>query len=148
MREANVNRVVFSSSAATYGEPEKQPIEETAPTTPTNPYGQSKLAFEHAMRWYDEAYGLRYASLRYFNAAGATKDCGEWHDPETHIIPIALQAAAGRRAVVEIHGGDYPTHDGTCVRDYIHVADLANAPPLPVLIGSLVMSIFIEPASA
>lgn len=127
MREANVNRIVFSSTAATYGEPEKQPIEETAPNAPTNPYGQSKLAFEQAMRWYDEAYGLRYTSLRYFNAAGASTHCGESHDPETHIIPIALETAAGRREVVEMYGDDYPTGDGTCVRDYIHVIDLARA---------------------
>lgn len=127
MREVGVNRIVFSSTAATYGEPEKQPIEENAPNIPTNPYGQSKLAFEHAMRWYDEAYGLRYATLRYFNAAGASKNFGESHDPETHIIPIALQAAAGRRSLVEVYGEDYPTRDGTCVRDYIHVIDLARA---------------------
>jgi len=127
MREVGVNRIVFSSTAATYGEPEKQPIEENAPNIPTNPYGQSKLAFEHAMRWYDEAYGLRYATLRYFNAAGASKNFGESHDPETHIIPIALQAAAGRRPLVEVYGEDYPTGDGTCVRDYIHVIDLARA---------------------
>lgn len=127
MREASVNRIVFSSTAATYGEPEKQPIEETAPTKPTNPYGETKLAFEHAMRWYTEAYGLRYASLRYFNAAGASENFGEDHDPESHLIPIALQAAAGRRANVEVYGDDYPTPDGTCVRDYIHVIDLARA---------------------
>jgi len=127
MREENVNRIVFSSTAATYGEPEKQPIEETDPTNPTNPYGESKLAFERALRWYDNAYKLRYASLRYFNAAGATDHCGEMHDPETHIIPIVLQAATGKRAHVEIYGEDYPTRDGTCVRDYIHVVDLARA---------------------
>ena len=127
MREVGIDRIVFSSTAATYGEPEKQPIEENAPNIPTNPYGQSKLAFEHAMRWYDEAYGLRYATLRYFNAAGASKNFGESHDPETHIIPIALQAAAGRRSLVEVYGEDYPTRDGTCVRDYIHVIDLARA---------------------
>ena len=127
MLEVGVNRIVFSSTAATYGEPEKQPIEENAPNIPTNPYGQSKLAFEDAMRWYDEAYGLRYATLRYFNAAGASKNFGESHDPETHIIPIALQAAAGRRSLVEVYGEDYPTGDGTCVRDYIHVIDLARA---------------------
>ncbi|MGI8656681.1 MAG: UDP-glucose 4-epimerase GalE [Pyrinomonadaceae bacterium] len=127
MREENVKRIVFSSTAATYGEPEKQPIEETDATNPTNPYGESKLAFEHALRWYDHAYGLRYASLRYFNAAGATQMCGEMHDPETHIIPIVLQAATGKRTHVEIYGEDYPTRDGTCVRDYIHVVDLARA---------------------
>ena len=127
MRDCGVTRLVFSSTAATYGEPEKQPIEETDPTEPTNPYGESKLAFERAMRWYEGAYGLRYASLRYFNAAGATERCGEQHDPETHIIPIVLQAAAGRRAHVEVYGDDYPTRDGTCLRDYIHVVDLARA---------------------
>lgn len=127
MREAEVRRIVFSSTAAVYGEPEKQPIEETDPTVPTNPYGETKLAFEHALKWYDEAYQLRYASLRYFNAAGATTRCGESHDPETHLIPIVLQVAAGKRAVVEIYGDDYPTRDGTCVRDYIHVVDLARA---------------------
>jgi UDP-glucose 4-epimerase len=127
MRETNITRIVFSSSAATYGQPESQPIDETAQTRPTNPYGETKLTFERAMRWYHEAYGLRYASLRYFNAAGATEHCGEWHDPETHLIPIALQAAAGARAAVEIYGEDYPTRDGTCLRDYIHVVDLARA---------------------
>jgi UDP-glucose 4-epimerase len=127
MRGTNVGRIVFSSTAATYGQPEQQPIEETAPNNPTNPYGESKLAFEHAMRWYHEAYGLRFASLRYFNAAGASKNCGEHHDIETHIIPIALQVAAGKREFVEVYGDDYPTPDGTCVRDYIHVIDLARA---------------------
>lgn len=123
----DVKRLVFSSTAAVYGEPETQPIEETAVTSPTNPYGETKLAFEHALKWFDGAYGLRYASLRYFNAAGATEKCGEDHDPETHIIPITLQAAAGKRSHVEIYGEDYPTPDGTCIRDYIHVIDLARA---------------------
>jgi UDP-glucose 4-epimerase len=127
MRDADVQQMVFSSTAAVYGEPEKQPIEETDPTNPTNPYGETKLSFERAMHWYDRAYGLRYASLRYFNAAGATENCGEVHDPETHLIPIALQAAAGKRTHIEIFGDDYPTEDGTCVRDYIHVIDLARA---------------------
>ncbi|MGH9941355.1 MAG: UDP-glucose 4-epimerase GalE [Pyrinomonadaceae bacterium] len=127
MREANVTRLVFSSTAAVYGEPAKQPIEETDPTAPTNPYGETKLAFERALHWHERAYGLRYASLRYFNAAGATERCGEVHDPETHLIPLVLQAAAGRREFVEIYGEDYPTRDGTCVRDYIHVVDLARA---------------------
>lgn len=127
MRESKVNRIVFSSTAAVYGEPLKQPVEETDPTNPTSTYGETKLAFEHALRWYEEAYELRYASLRYFNAAGATKQCGEHHNPETHIIPIVLQAAAGTRTHVEIFGEDYDTRDGTCVRDYIHVVDLARA---------------------
>jgi UDP-glucose 4-epimerase len=127
MLACDVKRLVFSSTAATYGEPESQPIEESAATNPTNPYGETKLAFEHALKWYDSAYALRYASLRYFNAAGATENCGEDHDPETHIIPITLQAAAGKRPRVEIYGEDYPTPDGTCVRDYIHVIDLARA---------------------
>ena len=127
MRERGAGRIVFSSTAATYGKPEKQPIEEADPTTPTNPYGETKLAFEHALRWYDEAYQMRFASLRYFNAAGATHNCGEQHNPETHLIPIVLQAAAGKRSHVEIYGDDYPTRDGTCVRDYIHVTDLARA---------------------
>ena len=127
MREHQIRRIVFSSTAATYGEPEEQPIRESTRTNPTNPYGETKLAFEKAMHWYEEAYGLHYASLRYFNAAGATEKCGEDHDPETHLIPITLQAAAGRRAHVEIYGDDYPTGDGTCIRDYIHVVDLARA---------------------
>ncbi len=127
MRDAGVGRLVFSSTAATYGEPSKQPIEETDPTTPTNPYGATKLAFEHALHWYERAHGIRYAVLRYFNAAGATRRCGEDHDPETHLIPIILQVAHGRRAHVEIYGDDYPTRDSTCVRDYIHVVDLARA---------------------
>ena len=127
MKEAAVKRLVFSSTAAVYGEPEKQPIEETDPTNPTNPYGATKLAFEHALRSCEEEQGIRYASLRYFNAAGATERCGEWHDPETHLIPLVLQAALGKRERVEIYGEDYPTRDGTCVRDYIHVIDLARA---------------------
>ena len=122
MNERDVRRLVFSSTAATYGEPEKQPVEESDPTVPTNPYGQTKLAFEHALPWYEKAYGIRSASLRYFNAAGATLECGEVHDPETHLIPIVLQAAAGRRAHVEVYGDDYPTRDGSCVRDYIHAS--------------------------
>jgi UDP-glucose 4-epimerase len=113
MLEANVKRLVFSSTAAVYGEPAKQPIEEDDPTGPTNTYGQTKLSFERALHWYDQAFGLRFVSLRYFNAAGATERCGEWHDPETHLIPLVLQVAAGRRAQVEIYGDDYPTPDGT-----------------------------------
>jgi UDP-glucose 4-epimerase len=127
MREAGVKRLVFSSTAAVYGEPAKQPIEETDPTAPTNPYGASKLAFEHALRWYSAAYGLRSISLRYFNAAGATRLCRERHDPETHLIPLVLQAALGAVPEVTVFGTDYPTPDGTCVRDYIDVSDLARA---------------------
>lgn len=127
MRDSQVRRFVFSSTCATYGEPERVPMDETLPTNPLNPYGQSKLAFEGALKWYGQAYGMNYVSLRYFNAAGATRSFGEQHDPETHLIPIVLQAAAGRRSHVEIYGEDYPTRDGTCVRDYIHIVDLARA---------------------
>ncbi|MDX6614585.1 MAG: UDP-glucose 4-epimerase [Blastocatellia bacterium] len=127
MRDNGIKRIVFSSSAAVYGEPAKQPVEEGDPTNPTNPYGENKLAFERALAWDDEVYDLRYASLRYFNAAGATERCGESHATETHLIPLILQAASGKRPHIEIHGGDYPTRDGTCVRDYIHVVDLARA---------------------
>jgi len=127
MKQAGVNRLVFSSTAAVYGEPLKQPIEETDPTGPTNTYGETKLAFERALHWYSRAHNLSYVALRYFNAAGASARCGEWHDPETHLIPIVLQVAAGKRPHVEIYGDDYPTADSTCVRDYIHVVDLARA---------------------
>jgi UDP-glucose 4-epimerase len=127
MRTAGVERLVFSSTAAVYGEPVKQPIEESDPTGPTNTYGETKLAFERALHWFSKAHNLRYATLRYFNAAGASANCGEWHDPETHLIPIVLQVAAGTRPHVEVYGDDYPTPDGTCVRDYIHVVDLARA---------------------
>lgn len=127
MRSCEVKRLVFSSTAAVYGEPARQPIEESDPTAPTNPYGETKLAFEQALRWFSQAYELRYVALRYFNAAGATVNCGEHHEPETHLIPIVLEAAAGRREFVEVFGADYPTRDGTCVRDYIHVTDLARA---------------------
>jgi len=127
MRAQGVRRMVFSSTAAVYGEPERQPIEETAATAPTSPYGETKLALENALRWYDQAYGMRYVSLRYFNAAGASARNGERHDPETHLIPLVLGAALGVRGEVMIFGNDYPTRDGTCVRDYIHVLDLAKA---------------------
>ena len=127
MREHGVRWLVFSSTAAVYGESAKQPIEETDPTAPTNPYGETKLAFENALRWYSAAYGLRSINLRYFNAAGATARCRERHEPETHLVPVVLQAAAGRIPEVTIFGADYPTPDGTCVRDYIHVSDLARA---------------------
>jgi UDP-glucose 4-epimerase len=127
MRAAGAGLIVFSSSAAVYGERTKQPIEEDDPPAPTNPYGECKLAFERALGWYGRAYGLRSVSLRYFNAAGASARSGERHDPETHLIPLVLQAAAGRRAAVTIYGEDYPTRDGTCVRDYVHVLDIAAA---------------------
>jgi UDP-glucose 4-epimerase len=127
MRDAGVQQLVFSSTAAVYGEPEKQPIEEDDPTHPTNPYGETKLAFELVLRWYARAYGLSSASLRYFNAAGATQRNGELHDPETHLIPLVLHAAGGRLPRVTLFGDDYPTPDGTCIRDYIHVHDLARA---------------------
>src|SRR5205085_7159182 len=107
MHTAEVRKIVFSSTAAVYGEPAKQPIEENDPTIPTNPYGQSKLTFEQALHWYAPAYGIRYASLRYFNAAGASERCGEDHDPETHLIPLVLQVANGRRPYVEVFGDDY-----------------------------------------
>jgi UDP-glucose 4-epimerase len=127
MRDCGVSRLVFSSTAAVYGEPAKQPIEENDPLQPANPYGETKLAFERVLPWYEAAAGLHSVSLRYFNAAGASRCCGEMHDPETHLIPIVLQAAIGKRGAVEVYGDDYPTRDGTCVRDYIHVADLARA---------------------
>ena len=127
MREAGVTKLIFSSTAAVYGEPEKQPIEEGDKLEPTNPYGESKLAFEHILRWYSKAYGLRYVSLRYFNAAGATERCGELHDPETHLIPLVLRAASGEAEFIDVFGDQYPTRDGTCIRDYIHVSDLAKA---------------------
>ncbi|MCI9606538.1 MAG: UDP-glucose 4-epimerase GalE [Oscillospiraceae bacterium] len=129
MKNHGVKRIVFSSTAATYGEPEKQPIEESDRTHPINPYGGSKLAIEGLLRWCDEAYGIKYAALRYFNAAGANTDAGigEDHHPETHLIPIVLQCALGKRDHVGIFGDDYPTPDGTCVRDYIHVRDLVEA---------------------
>lgn len=125
LRESGVDRIVFSSTAAVYGEPEKVPIRENAPTEPVNPYGASKLAFEGAMKWY-AAYGLRSVSLRYFNVAGASEHYGERHDPETHLIPNILRAARGGPPLT-IYGDDYPTADGTAIRDYIHVLDLADA---------------------
>ncbi|MEO5928686.1 MAG: UDP-glucose 4-epimerase GalE [Candidatus Kapaibacterium sp.] len=127
MVTSDVKKIVFSSTAAVYGDPEKQPIEETDPMQPTNPYGETKLAFEHALRWFENAYGIRYAALRYFNAAGATERCGEMHNPETHLIPLVLDVAAGKRKSITVYGDDYPTPDGTCIRDYIHVVDLARA---------------------
>lgn len=129
MKNHGVDKIVFSSTAATYGEPEKQPIEETDRTEPTNPYGASKLAIEGMLKWCGKAYGIRYAALRYFNAAGANPeaDIGEDHNPETHLIPLVLKTALGKRTQIGIFGTDYPTPDGTCVRDYIHVRDLAEA---------------------
>ena len=129
MRKHNVNKIVFSSTAATYGEPENIPILETDKTFPTNPYGESKLAVEKMLKWCDKAYGIKYTALRYFNVAGAHPEgnIGEDHDPESHLIPIILQVALGKREHIGIFGDDYPTEDGTCIRDYIHVMDLADA---------------------
>jgi len=129
MRAADVRRIVFSSSCATYGLPEIVPIREDAPQRPVNPYGESKLFVERALHWLGNAYGLRWAALRYFNAAGSDPDAelGEDHDPETHLIPLAIQSALGRRPYVEVYGTDYDTPDGTAIRDYIHVTDLAEA---------------------
>lgn len=129
MREANVMRIVFSSTTATYGEPAVVPIPETTRQEPINPYGFTKLVIEKALADYAAAYGLAYAALRYFNAAGAhpSGSIGEDHDPESHLIPLVLQVALGQREKITIYGDDYPTPDGTCVRDYIHVCDLADA---------------------
>lgn len=129
MRRHEVGRIVFSSSAAVYGEPDTVPIPEESPKAPTNTYGETKLAMERLMHWCHVAYGLEYVSLRYFNAAGASPSgiIGEDHTPETHLIPLVLQAAQGRREKVSIFGDDYPTPDGTCIRDYIHTSDLASA---------------------
>ncbi|HEY9282139.1 MAG TPA: UDP-glucose 4-epimerase GalE, partial [Pyrinomonadaceae bacterium] len=122
-----VRRLVFSSTCATYGEPARVPIDEQHPQAPTNPYGWSKLFVEKILDAYDRAYGLRFVALRYFNAAGATAERGERHEPETHLIPNVLAAAAGRLPFVSVFGADYPTDDGTAVRDYIHVSDLCSA---------------------
>jgi UDP-glucose-4-epimerase GalE len=129
VRRHKVGRFVFSSTCATYGVPEKVPITEDTPQRPINPYGQTKLAFERALADYAAAYGLGYAALRYFNAAGASPDggIGEDHEPETHLVPLALQAVQGVRPPLTVFGTDYPTPDGTCVRDYVHVDDLAEA---------------------
>jgi len=126
--EAGVKKIIFSSTCAVYGEVAKVPIQENIPREPVNPYGVSKLFFEQALEAYDRAYGFRYASLRYFNAAGADEsgEIGELHDPETHLIPLALRAAAGEGSELQVFGSDYPTPDGTCIRDYIHVNDLAS----------------------
>ncbi len=129
MRAAGCGEIVFSSTCATYGNPVRVPIDEDHPQNPISPYGRTKLHIEHMLEDYSRAYGLRFAALRYFNAAGAAVDAalGERHDPETHIIPLVLDVAAGRRKEIAVFGEDYPTPDGTCVRDYIHVEDLAEA---------------------
>jgi UDP-glucose 4-epimerase len=127
MRRTRVTRLVFSSTSAVYGEPRRVPIAEGDRTEPINPYGATKLAFEGAMRWFCAAHSFRGISLRYFNVAGATERNGEDHDPETHLMPLVLRVAAGVATHVQIHGQDYPTPDGTCIRDFIHVRDLADA---------------------
>ena len=129
MREAGIGEIVFSSTCATYGIPDGVPIREDAPQRPVNPYGETKLAIERALHWYAAAYGLRSVSLRYFNAAGADPEgeIGEHHEPETHLVPLVLQAALGHGPHIEIYGTDYPTPDGTAIRDYVHVCDLAIA---------------------
>jgi UDP-glucose 4-epimerase len=127
MRAVDCRRIVFSSTAATYGEPESVPIREDAPTRPTNTYGASKLAVDHMLTSYAVAHGFAAVSLRYFNVAGAAHGLGERHATETHLIPLALQVAAGRREALTVYGTDYPTPDGTCIRDYVHVEDLADA---------------------
>ncbi|MCD8371757.1 MAG: UDP-glucose 4-epimerase GalE [Clostridia bacterium] len=129
MKETGVNKIVFSSSAATYGDVEKMPITEDTPTNPINPYGETKLMMEKMMKWCDMAYGIHYVSLRYFNAAGAYDDSsiGEDHNPETHLIPLILQVPLGKRDHISVFGNDYDTRDGTCIRDYIHIMDLADA---------------------
>ena len=134
MIENNIYKIVFSSTAATYGEPEKFPIEETDKTEPTNTYGETKLAMEKMFKWTEVAHGLKYVSLRYFNACGAHESgkIGEAHNPETHLIPLILQVPNGKREHISIFGDDYNTEDGTCIRDYIHVTDLAEAHILAV----------------
>lgn len=129
MKEVGVNKLVFSSSAATYGIPDKMPIKETDPQNPINPYGESKLMMEKIMHWADEAYGMKFVALRYFNVAGAWPDgsIGEDHNPETHLMPIILQVAQGKRDKLQIYGDDYNTPDGTNIRDYVHPIDLADA---------------------
>ncbi|MCL2372246.1 MAG: UDP-glucose 4-epimerase GalE [Defluviitaleaceae bacterium] len=129
MQEHNVGKIVFSSTAAVYGMPDETPIMETAPERPINPYGESKLAVERMLKWFDQAHGIKYMALRYFNVAGAHESgkIGEDHNPETHLIPLVLQTAAGKREALDIYGSDYPTADGTCIRDYIHAMDLADA---------------------
>jgi UDP-glucose 4-epimerase len=127
MHATGVKKLVFSSTAAVYGEPERVPIDESAKLAPTNAYGESKLLVEQVLGWLHRIHGLRYASLRYFNVAGALTGRGEAHEPETHLIPLILDVALGRREKIFIYGDDYDTPDGTCIRDYIHVVDLAAA---------------------
>jgi UDP-glucose 4-epimerase len=127
LRAAGIRNFVFSSSAAVYGTPERVPVDEDDPKRPVNSYGETKLMFERALEWYARAYGWSVTALRYFNASGATAELGERHDPETHIIPLLLQTAAGERKVFNIYGDEYDTPDGTCVRDYVHVLDIASA---------------------
>jgi len=129
MVECGVRNMVFSSTAAVYGEPVEVPITEDHPVKPTNVYGASKVMVEEILRWYDSIHGIRYVSLRYFNAAGADESglIGEWHEPETHLVPIVMQKVLGQRGELAVFGDDYPTPDGTCIRDYIHVTDLARA---------------------
>ncbi len=129
MRDTGIDKIVFSSTCATYGIPDTMPIDERAPQLPVNPYGETKLAIERALHWYGMAYGIRSMSLRYFNAAGADPEgeIGERHEPETHLIPLVVEAALGRRPQIDVFGTDYPTPDGTAIRDYIHVCDLAAA---------------------
>jgi UDP-glucose 4-epimerase len=127
MIQASVPKLIFSSTCAIFGPPDRVPIDETMPTRPINPYGESKLAFEKILRWYDQIHGLKFVSLRYFNAAGASEKFGEDHRVETHLIPNVLKVALGEKPHVEIFGTDYETPDGTCIRDYIHIIDLAQA---------------------
>jgi UDP-glucose 4-epimerase len=124
---AGVRQIVFSSTCATYGEPEKTPISETTPQWPTNPYGWTKLTLERMLDSFDRAHGLKFVALRYFNAAGATKRCGEYHEPESHLVPNVLKAASGEIPVLSVFGKEYSTPDGTAIRDYVHVSDLADA---------------------
>ena len=129
MLEHHVKNIVFSSTCATYGNPQELPITESHPQNPINPYGRTKLMTEQLMEDYAHAYGLNYAALRYFNAAGADMECeiGEWHEPESHLIPLVLDVAIGKREAISVYGNDFDTSDGTCIRDYIHVTDLADA---------------------
>jgi UDP-glucose 4-epimerase len=127
MLAVGCRKFVFSSTCATFGVPDRVPIDETLPQNPINPYGESKLMFEKVLRWYDEIHGLKHVALRYFNAAGASERYGEDHRIETHLIPNVLKVALGQKDHVDVYGTDYPTPDGTCVRDYIHILDLAEA---------------------